>query len=213
MPKARSSALALCAALLSATSACVSAPIALETRLPVRPPTPVYKLYDVPVRVVATDLMMVRKVEQTGLVPLGFAYRWQFALGPEVASGLEQSLRLTFEEVELRDAPPQVTESPALYLEPQIRSFDIGAFSLRTDVVLVYRLLDNQGRVLREGSVEGRSSFRSLQLAALFTGFLFPAPALRDSVERALQDAYTQLLAQLDELQAAGLLPEVPDAS
>lgn len=213
MATARSSARALCALLLIATSACVSAPVALETRLPVRAPVPVYKLYDVPVSVVVTDLSMVRKVEQTGLLPLGFAYRWQFALGPEVASGLEQSLRLAFEEVELRDAPPERTESPALYLEPEIRSFDIGAFSLRTDVVLGYRLLDNQGRVLREGSVEGRSSFRSLQLAALFTGFLFPDPPLRDSVARALQDAYTQLLTQLDELQAAGLLPSVPEAS
>src|SRR5262245_8946359 len=105
MPTARSSARTLCSALLIATSACVSAPIALETRLPERPPTPVYKLYDVPVTVLATDLLIVRKVEQTGLVPLGFAYRWQFALGPEVASGLEQSLLLAFEEVAVRDAP------------------------------------------------------------------------------------------------------------
>jgi len=207
MPRpARSATRALCTALLLLTSACVSRSIALETRLPERPPAPLYTLSDVPAFVIETDLSIVQKVEETGLIPLGLAYRWRFALGPEVTNGLEQSLGLVFAEVGVRDAPPSVTQRPALYLEPQIEAFDIAPLSLRTTLVLRYRLLDNRGQLLRHASIQGRSGFGIRQLAALFTGFLFPDAALSDSVERALQDVYTQLLADLDQREAAGRL-------
>ena len=194
--------------LLLSLTACVTTSIPLETRLPDRPPKPVYQLSDVPAFVVSTDLLTVRRVDESGLLPLGLG-SWRFALGPEVADGLEQSLRLVFEEVELRDAAPVVGDAPALWLEPQIKEFDIGAFSLRTRVVLDYRLVDNRGTVLREASIQGRSSFGTRQLLALFTGFLFPVSPLEDSVERALQDVYTQLVAELEALEAAGQLPTV----
>ncbi len=177
--------------------------VPLQTRMPVRSGT---EKSTTRVELIAPPSLADRNYETSGIFWIGIAHTWKFPIGREVVGSSQRIYQLFFRDVKVTSSPTKDQGSYLLVVAPEIQEFNVSSFSMGTEVVLTYQIRDLSDHLIYQSSVQGRSSFGGPQWLGVFLGVFVGRYALSDSASDALDEAYANLVRDLEDAVRRGAL-------